>query len=264
MANLDPFGKALKGYRLGVGDETAVRSAGRQARAQNYDFFNNTPLRNQLLQNKTDLSNTGLGYEKQLFPIGLSRAQNNLYAENLGNADEFLRRTGVYQPGADLMFRHYGLQPTYNNAGTLTFNQPTASGGLQALGSMTDPANNFYNYVNQERLLKAQAAQDAAQRAQAYWQYVMAGGAGGRGARSAATNPLPSFVTSQFDTPTAPITQAPTPQAGSQSMLPYFSGQQPTAPHPMMQAPGNPYSTPYATPYGSGDYNAILNGTFWR
>lgn len=244
MANLDPFGSALAGYRLGVNDETKLQGAKRKARAVDYDFANNVPLRHQQLQDKTTLANTALPYQQQLLPIGLDRAQNAQFTENLGNADELLRRTGVYQPDLETLSRHFNLTPTYSDNGNVTFNQETPY-GLNSVGSMANPGQSLFDYANRGNLLaqlKARAAiqkqQIAAQRAQAYWNYVMGGGArsGSGGSRFS----IPGFVDG------------------------LYPGQSPYGSAPQSQQYPNPQVVAPPATRDPTDYNAILNGTFWR
>ena len=241
MATLDPFGSALQGYRLGLNDESNLQQLRRKARADDFNFFNVVPLQAQQVRNQTTLSNTALPFQQAMLPIGLSRAQNQLFGENLGNADEFLRRTGIAQPTVDVLGRQFGLVPTFDTAGTTTFNTRTPQ-GLAPLGAVANTNQNFFDYANQANVLrnldaqiKLRDAQIQAQRAQAYWNYVANGGRGGAG--QAGGFSAPDFVNNLFP--------------GQVSM------------GVTQSAMGAPTASSAPIQIDPSQYDNILNSTFW-
>lgn len=148
----DPFGNSLRGYRQGQQDEQTLQHNTRAARLADYNFNSVLPLHTQILRNQADLSSYSLPTQEKMVDLGLDRAKNNLYTQNLGLADELARRTHVTSPMERLMAQHFNITPEYDENGNVAYYAQTPEGRVQ-VGAIHNPNEALFSYVNEPRVL---------------------------------------------------------------------------------------------------------------
>ena len=115
----DPFGSFAQGYDSGVQREMSMQKGMREARTEDFNYNYMLPLRYNEAKRQDDLGQFSLPFQKELIPIGVANAKNNLYNTNLAQSDELARRTGVTAPMEQYMGQRFNLsfqpgQPTYD------------------------------------------------------------------------------------------------------------------------------------------------------
>lgn len=148
----DPFGSSLRGYRQGQQDEQTLQHNTRAARLADYNFNNVLPLNTQILHNKAELSSYSLPVQEKMVDLGLDRAKNNLYSQNLGLTDELARRTHVTYPMEQLLAQHFNITPEYDENGNVAYYTQTPEGRVQ-VGAIHNPNEALFDYVNEPRVL---------------------------------------------------------------------------------------------------------------
>lgn len=121
----DPFGSYMRGAQQGQTSEIALQEAGRQARQQDWGYYNLNPLQLQQQRNATALDTAQLPYSVATLPLAYRGAQLSVYGQeqaaaapstyagDLGPLDQaFFNNYGYHIPeNMRQNYKDYAVQP---------------------------------------------------------------------------------------------------------------------------------------------------------